>query len=84
MWLNNFKIAIIEKNTQNINKLLDEVPQFKDIDEIEEVMYLMREASELLHTLKNETASTMSQLKKNIEFLNSTQHDEKNFLDIKL
>lgn len=84
MWLNNFKIAIIEKNTQNINKLLDEVPQFKDIDEIEEVMYLMREASELLHTLKNETASTMSQLKKNIEFLNSTQHDEKNSLDIKL
>ena len=84
MWLNNFKIAIIEKNTKNINKLLDEMPKFKDIGEIEEVMYLMREASELLHALKNETVTTMSQLKKNIEFLNSTQHEGTNSLDIKL
>lgn len=84
MWLNKFKIALIEKNTDEIDKLLDEVPEFPNKKNMQEAMYLMREASELLHTLKSETKDTMSQLKKNIDFLNSTQTpNQQNKLDIK-
>lgn len=73
MWLNRLKIAIIEKNTDEIDKLLDEVPEFSNKKAMQEAMYLMREASELLYSLKDETGEILSQIKKNIDFLNSTQ-----------
>ncbi|MCF6331192.1 MAG: hypothetical protein L3I99_06560 [Sulfurimonas sp.] len=73
MWLNRLKIAIVEKNTNEIDKLLDEVPEFSNKKAMQEAMYLMREASELLYSLKDETGEILSQIKKNIDFLNSTQ-----------
>lgn len=84
MWLNSLKIAIIEKNTDKINELLENLPKLEDKDEIEQAIYLLREASELVHTLKDETAATMKQLKKNMDFLKSTETQKTNKLDIKL
>ncbi len=83
MWLDKLKIAIIEKNTDNLDKLLDETPKFNDKKEMQEAAYLLREALELLYTLKDETALTMSKLKKNIDFLRSTQTSTATRLDIK-
>ena len=45
MWHNSLKIAIIEKNTDNIDKLLDTTPEFKDTKEIESAMYLLKAAA---------------------------------------
>jgi len=73
MWLNKFKIAIVEKNADAIDKLLDEVPEFSSKRDIREAMFLMREGTEVLYKLKDETSEVISQLKKNIDFLNSTQ-----------
>ena len=73
MWFSKFKIAIIEKNTDAIDKLLDEMPNFSDKRDMQEAMYLMREGAELLYRLKDETGNIISQLKKNIDFLDSTQ-----------
>lgn len=84
MWLNSLKIAIIEKNTDKINELLSDLPQLEEKEEIEQAIYLLREASELVHTLKDETAATMKQLKKNMDFLKSTETQKTNKLDIKL
>ena len=81
-WLTKLKIAIVEKNTDTIGSLLDKTPDFKDTDEIKEVMYLLKEALELLYSLRDETAKCMGQLKKNTDFLNSTQPTNKNTLDI--
>jgi len=83
MWLTSLKIAIVEKNTDKINKLLDELPQLEDKADIEQAIYLLREASELVHTKKDETSASMKQMKKNINFLKSTQVQTKNKLDIK-
>ena len=83
MWINNLKIAIVEKNTDNIDKLLDSIPEFKDLKEAEPAMYLLKEALELLHTLKDETAESTMKIKKNLDFINSTQHTNANTLDIK-
>ena len=83
MWLNSLKIAIVEKNTDKIDKLLDELPQLEDNADIEQAIYLLREASELVHTKKDETSASMQQMKKNINFLKSTQVQIKNKLDIK-
>ena len=83
MWTRKFQIAIIEKNTDELENLLSSMPEFDSVQEMESVMYLLREAAELVYTLKDETALAMSQIKKNINFLKSTQAPRTNKLDIK-
>lgn len=84
MWLNKVKIAIIEKNTDSLLELVDNIPSFTDLKDIEEAVYLSREALELLHTLKDETNLNMSKIKKNLSFLKSTDQKAPAKLDIKL
>jgi len=84
MWLTNLKIAIIEKNTDRLNELMDEIPQLEEKKDIEEALYLIKEASELVHRLQDKTVASMKQMKKNIDFLKSTEHETSNKLDIKL
>ena len=84
MWLTDLKIAIVEKNTDALQELLDDIPVLEGADDIQSALYLLREASELIHTLKDETSHTMRQVKKNLEFLKSTQEKAKPTLDIKL
>ena len=83
MWLTKIKIAIVEKNSEKINLLLDEVPQFENKHDMEEAMYLLREAAELVYTLKDGTEQSMKQIKKNMNFLKSTQAPTANKLDLK-
>ncbi|MCK4737710.1 MAG: hypothetical protein KAT10_04050 [Sulfurimonas sp.] len=83
MWLSKLKIAIVEKDTDVLDKLLDEVPKFTDVADAKEAMYLLREASILIHTLKDETSSSIKQIKKNIDFLSSTEAPKISKLDIK-
>ena len=82
MWLNEFKIALIEEDTQKLAKLAEEDLHFETIQEIEEAMYLIKQADELFQRLKDETAATMKQLKKNINFLRATESPVQNRLDI--
>lgn len=83
MWLNQLKIAIVEKNTDKINELLDNLPELEKAEDIEEAVYLLRSASELLHTLQDETSHSMRQIKKNLQFLRSTDIPTSKKLDIK-
>ena len=84
MWLNEFKIALSQKDSSTLDKLINEVPKFKQLEDMKKASYLMREALILLHTLKDETSSSMKQIKKNIDFLNVTMIDSASKLDIKL
>lgn len=84
MWLNKLKIAVIEKNTDSLGQLIDDIPKLEDAKSIEEAIYLLREASELLRTLKDETSASMKQIKKNLQFLRSTDIPTSSKLDIKL
>ena len=83
MWLSRLKIAIVEKNTDNLDDLLDDIPKLQSKQDIEEAIYLLREASQLVHSLKDETAHSMNQIQKNLKFLRSTEALEPNSLDIK-
>lgn len=84
MWLTDFKIALATKDTEKLDSLLSVMPQFSDLNEMEEAAYLLKEAFELLQNLQNETKNSMLQLKKNINFLKSTHSDEAPKLNIKL
>ena len=83
MWLTNLKIAIVEKNIEKFSELMDEIPQLQTQAEMEEALYLIREASNLVHTLKDETLSSMKQIKNNLNYIKSTQNKSKSKFDIK-
>ena len=83
MWLTNLKIAIIEKNTDALSDLLDDIPELSKAEDIETAIYLLREAVELLHTLQDETELSMGKIKKNLAFLRSTDVQSSKKLDIK-
>ena len=73
MWLNQLKIAIIEKNIDKLDELMDNLPELEKQKEIEQAIYLLQEATSLVEGLKNSTQLSMIQMKKNINFLKSTQ-----------
>ncbi|MBL0708508.1 MAG: hypothetical protein JJW00_05635 [Sulfurimonas sp.] len=82
MWLTDFQIALVEKNTDNLDKLLDNMPTFSDVKDMKTASYLLREANELIYTLKDETKIIMNKMKKNLKFLESTQQHPVNKLDL--
>ncbi len=83
MWLNDLQIAIIEKDTTKLDKLTKELPRFENKDEMTKASYLLKEAATLLYELKDETSHTMNQIKKNMDFIKSTQKKPENKLDVK-
>jgi len=83
MWLNKLKIAVAEKDTDKLAKLLDDIPKFDNLKDIEKTAFLLKNAMDLLENLKNETALSMKRVKKNLDFLKSTQPSTPNKLDIK-
>ena len=84
MWLTKLKIAIVEKNTDSLESLLDDIPELTEKEEVDQAIYLLREATELLYRLQDETKISMGKIKKNIAFLRSTERRKINKLDIKL
>ncbi len=83
MWLTKLKIAVVEKNPNALSKLLSDVPQLENQKEIEEALFLLREATALMKNLKEETQASMRQIKKNLDFLRSTDIPKSRKLDIK-
>lgn len=82
MWLKELQIAIIEKDTQKIDELVSVPLKFDRVEDANSAIYLLAEASKLLHELKDETKQTMIQIKKNIDFLNATKERSLGNFDI--
>ena len=83
MWINKFKIAIVQKDTDTMEKLLENVPSFENIDEAKEASYLMQGALELLFGLQDEIIASKKQIKNNIRFLQSSLSDSTGSFSIK-
>jgi len=82
MWLTKLKIAIIEKNAESLDKLLDAIPELTEKTEIEEAIYLLEEASRVFGGLKDEVLKSMNQIQKNLQFLRSTDIPTSRNLDM--
>lgn len=83
MWLKNFKLAVLQKDAGKIASLLDEMPQFKNLADMEEAAWLTKEALNVIGELKDESQTAMIQIQKNIKFLESTRPQTSTNLDIK-
>lgn len=84
MWLTKFKTALVLEETDKIVPLLEEMPHFESLAEMEEAAYLLRQATELVTHHKHETAQVLRQLKNTLEFLKSTPTPSDSSLNIKL
>lgn len=84
MWLDEFKIALIRKETQTLERLISEMPPLTDKSEMKEAAFLLHQAGVLFIDLQEETARSLLQLKKSSDFLRSSQTETPSRLDITL
>jgi hypothetical protein len=83
MWLTKLKTALVLEEIDRISSLLDQMPNFSSLAEMEEATYLLSQTKILIEHNKSETAHTMQQLKSTIDFLNSTQIKPPSSLNLK-
>jgi len=78
-WINQLKIAIIEKNEIKIEKLLEKFPQFSNIEEMKSAAVLMQEAHKFLTEKRDKYASNLIKIKKQKEYINYTSNKSSSF-----
>lgn len=83
MWLNQLKIAVSQKDPELLGSLLAEIPELTEKEELDSAIVLLAQAKEIIQNLQDETAVSMKQIKKNLEFLKSTQTSKPFKLDVK-
>ncbi len=83
MWLSKLKIALVLEEIERISSLLDEMPQFDTIEQMEEAAFLLQQSKTLLEQKKIQTAQTLQQLKNSLDFLKSTETQQAHSLNLK-
>lgn len=84
MWLTQFKTALVLGQIERISSLINEMPSFETLTEMEQAAYLLQHAKTLLEEEKSKTGQTLQQLKNTLNFLQSTQADGPSSLNLKL
>jgi len=84
VWLNQLTIAIVEKNTDTLNDLMQNLPKLTKKEDLDSALCLLKEATDLVTSLKDDTKTSMIQMQKNIKFLKATESQKASTLDIKL
>lgn len=83
MWLIKLKTALALEEIDTISSMLDDMPQFKTVREMEEAAYLLAQCKILLETYKKQTGQTLYQIKNTLDFLKSTQAEPPSSLNLK-
>jgi len=76
-WLEKFKISIIEKDFSEIERLLDEMPEIKSINDLRTSVALINEAKKLLAQEQNLLRENMAKIQKSKQFLSQTHEEER-------
>lgn len=84
MWLTKLKTALVLEEIDRISVLLDEMPHFDTIAQMEEAAFLLQQSKILVEGKKVQTAQTLQQLKNTLDFLKSTQIQSSSSLNLKL
>lgn len=73
-WLNELKVAYLNKNDDKINELLDNLPTLKTKDEIFEALAIMEQITEYAKNQKEQLSQEMRKLKQTKKFLPQKQN----------
>lgn len=82
-WLRELRIAVIEKNIEKVDALTFELPHFETLQDKKDALFLLKEALDILQNAKEDTKKVLSQLRKNIDFLNSTRYSKSSSIDVR-
>lgn len=83
MWLTKLKTALLLGQLDRIASLINEMPTFDTLEEMEQAAYLLQNVKIFLEEGKAETSQILHQLKNTINFLQSTQTDQPASLNLK-
>lgn len=83
-WLNDLKKAIILQDFQNLDSLIDQMPQFNTLPEMEEAVYLLLNAQTSLENERSQIHHSLTQLKNTIDFLKATENTPSSSINLKL
>lgn len=84
-WLNRLKVAVVTRDVPLLDELLSSLPDELEDEERVQALYLLKEGAKMISALQENTLTTMVQIKKNLDFLNSSDGAKvRNTLDIKL
>ena len=73
-WLNELKVAYLNRNDNKINELLDNLPTLSTRDEIFEALTIMEQITEYAKTQKQQLSQEMRKLKQTKKFLPQEQN----------
>jgi hypothetical protein len=79
-WLEDFKVSIIEKDFEKIERLLNEMPEIKSINDLKTSVALINEAKKLLAQEQNLLRENMTKIQKSKKFL-AQSYEEENFTE---
>ena len=68
-WLNEFKIALIERDEARIGELAANLPDFDDVAQMQEAAGLIRQATKWLQNRQEDLSCEMRELEKTRHFL---------------
>ena len=72
-WLDKFKIALIEEDIDTVNTLINEMPEFKKIDDMRSAYILIGEAKDRFKQEQLSIFKQMSKIQKAKKFLNTKE-----------
>lgn len=84
MWLNNVKKAIVLKEFETLEHLLEDIPSMDSLAQMEEAAYLLHHAKNLLEAEQTITLSSLQQIKNTIDFLKATENTPTSSINLKL
>lgn len=82
MWLDDFKIALVENNIDKLETLANNMPKFDTISEMKEALQLIDNARTKITKLKDQTLQDMNKIKQTISFVKSSLGQNEHKLDI--
>lgn len=83
MWLNAFKTALVTEDIQKLSSLIEQMPVFDSLEEMETAAYMLLHAKTLLENEQQKNRLTLQQLKNTIDFLQSSENPSSSTLNIK-
>ena len=74
-YLNSLKVALVTVDEIKLAELIDTMPQFDTLQEMEEATFLLAQVHEYFTNSKNELGLIMSKTKKHMAFLKSASDE---------
>jgi len=82
-YLNDLKIAVVNKDINRLEKLIDITPEYDSIEEAQEIVAFLKEAISILQKEKNKLSIEMQKIK-NLQKFNKEQMKDKQTFNFKV